>query len=98
VIRHVLLVKPKTESTSEQIETARSAFVNIQQNIPGIISVEWGFNTSPEGKHQGYDLCIIMTFENEAYRDAYLPHPKHEALKQDFAPIIDDIIVVDFNV
>jgi hypothetical protein len=98
LIRHVLLVKPKANVNSEQMETARSAFMAIEQHIPGILSVEWGINNSPEGKHQGYDLCIIMTFDNEACRDAYLPHPKHEALKQDFAPIIDDIIVVDFNV
>ncbi|HCP5933088.1 TPA: Dabb family protein [Escherichia coli] len=39
----------------------------------------------------------MMTFVNEAARQRYLPHPEHEALKNIFRPILNDIIVFDYD-
>ena len=38
-----------------------------------------------------------MTFISEAARDNYLPHPEHSALKKVFGAILDDIVVLDYN-
>ena len=39
-----------------------------------------------------------MTFTNEQARKNYLPHPEHEALKKVFVPLLDDIVVFDYQV
>lgn len=96
-MRHILLVKTRSEATANQLATAKQAFFDVIDRIEGLEAVEWGVNNSPEGKNAGYDLCIQMTFENEEARDRYLPHTAHDRLKIDFTPIIDDILVFDYN-
>jgi hypothetical protein len=39
-----------------------------------------------------------MTFQSAAARDAYLPHPAHEEVKQAILPCIDEVIAFDFEV
>ncbi|GAM60866.1 stress responsive alpha-beta barrel domain protein dabb [Vibrio ishigakensis] len=38
-----------------------------------------------------------MTFADEAARQRYLPHPEHDALKVVFRPILEDLIVLDYQ-
>lgn len=38
-----------------------------------------------------------MTFADEAGRENYLPHSEHDALKNVFRPILDDIVVFDYQ-
>ena len=98
MIRHILLVEFKPESEPEQINAVRRAFLKIPQQVEGVTHVEWGENDSPEGKNRGFTHCIQMTFGNEAARQAYLPHPRHDELKAIFRPEIKNIIVFDYTV
>lgn len=98
MIRHILLVKFKDSATSSDIELIKSLFMAMPEKVEGVVSVEWGVNDSPEGKNQGYTHSVLMTFANEAGRKNYLPHPEHEALKQVFGPLLDDIVVFDYQV
>lgn len=95
-MRHLLVVKFKSDAVATQIDEALLYFKRIQNDIPGIVSVEYGSNESPEGLDKGYTHVVLMTFDNAEARDTYLPHPAHEALKQAFVPLVDDIIVLDY--
>ena len=97
MVRHILLIQFNTSSTMDEIETVRDEFLIIKNKIEGIVDVEWGENNSPEGLNKNYSHCVLMTFKNNAARDAYLPHPAHEALKTIFKPTLKDIIVFDFT-
>lgn len=97
MIRHILLIKFKPQTSETQIEELMALFVSMTEKVEGVIAVEWGENNSPEGKNQGYTHSVFMTFSGEAGRDNYLPHPEHEALKQVFRPILEDIIVFDYQ-
>lgn len=98
MIRHVLLLRFKPEATNQSIETLKSAFEAIPGKIDGVLSVEWGENNSPENKNKAYTHCVFMTFVDEKGRSQYLPHREHEALKQVLSPLLDDIIVMDYEV
>lgn len=98
MIRHILLIKFKEVSASSDIEKIQNLFMAIPEKVEGVVSVEWGKNDSPEGKNQGYTHSVLMTFADEAGRKNYLPHPEHEALKQVFGPLLDDIVVFDYQV
>ncbi len=98
MIRHLMLVEMKPEATTNEIEIAKQAFIDIPTKIAGIEAVEWGMNNSPEGKNKAYDLAIVMTFTDDSARNIYLTHREHDALKVHFKKIIQDIVVLDYTV
>ena len=98
MIRHILLIKLKQSAELEQIDELRALFESIPDKVEGVVSVEWGLNDSPEHKNQGYTHAVLMTFANEQGRQEYLPHPEHSALQKVFRPLLEDIIVFDYQV
>lgn len=97
MIRHILLIKFKDSSLLSEIEKLKGLFESMPEKIEGVVSVEWGINDSPEGKNKGYTHSVLMTFADEAGRQNYLPHAEHEALKQVFWPLLEDIVVFDYS-
>ncbi|WP_111641828.1 Dabb family protein [Marinimicrobium alkaliphilum] len=98
MIRHILLIKFNSQATAEKLKDLRALFESMPDAVSGVESVEWGLNDSPEGKNQGYTHAVVMNFTDESARQAYLPHPAHDALKAVFIPLLDDIIVFDYTV
>lgn len=97
MIRHILLIKFKDSAEISEVEKLRTLFELMPTKIEGVVSVEWGLNDSPENKNKGYTHSVLMTFSNEAARQSYLPHPEHEALKSVFRPLLQDIVVFDYQ-
>lgn len=98
VVRHVVVFKYAPDASDEQIQEITDAFRALKDEIPGIVSFEHGVNNSPEGKNLDFTHVYVMTFEDEAARDAYLPHPEHEkfgALLGE-SGIFEDAFVVDY--
>ncbi len=96
MIRHILFIKFKTDANIGKIQQVKELFLAIPRKIAGVSEVEWGVNDSSEGKNAGYTHVVLMTFADEAGRQNYLPHPEHEALKKEFGPLLEDIIVLDY--
>jgi hypothetical protein len=82
VLRHVVLFAFKPGTTPEQIAAVEQAFAALPDQIPEIIAFEWGRDVSVEGKAQGFTHCFLVTFRDAPGRDAYLPHPAHQAFVQ----------------
>jgi len=97
MIRHILLIKFKDSSQLSEIEELKGLFESMPERVEGVESVEWGINDSPEGKNKGYTHAVLMTFADEAGRQNYLPHAEHEALRQVFGPLLEDIVVFDYS-
>ena len=96
-IRHIVCLKFKEVTSSEQIGEIEKKFPDLQESIPGIISIEWGKNNSPEGLNKDFTHCFIVTFRDEEARSNYLPHPNHQAFVDILKPLLDDVFVIDFN-
>ena len=97
-VRHVVVFRYRPEATEAEIAEVTEAFRALKDRIPGILSFEQGVNNSPEGKNLGFTHAYTLTFEDAAARDAYLPHPEHEAfgaLLQRLG-VLDDAFVVDY--
>ena len=56
-------------------------------------------NNSPEKKNLGFTHVYVLTFENAAARDAYLPHPEHRKFGQLLGKlgVLEDAFVVDYT-
>lgn len=98
MIRHILFIKFKDAAMQSDIDNLQALFASMPGKVEGVLTVEWGLNDSPENKNQGYTHCVQMTFANEQGRQNYLPHPAHNELKAVFAPLLEDIIVVDYQI
>ncbi|MEX2366304.1 MAG: Dabb family protein, partial [Pseudohongiellaceae bacterium] len=98
MIRHILLIKFKGSAEPSEVKKLRELFIAMPEKVAGVVSVEWGLNDSPENLNQGYTHSVFMTFANEEGRQSYLYHPAHEALKAVFSPLLEDIIVFDYQV
>jgi Stress responsive A/B Barrel Domain len=97
-VRHVVVFKYKPGASAEQIQQITTAFRDLRTKIPGITAFEDGVNNSPEKKNLGFTHVYVLTFEDVAARDAYLPHPEHkkfgELLRK--SGIFEDAFVVDY--
>lgn len=96
-VRHVLLMRFHEGTSAAEITTLVDEFRELAANIPGITGFEHGPNNSPEGLNRGFTYVFILTFENAAARDAYLPHPLHRAFAEQQLGIMSDIVVVDYS-
>jgi hypothetical protein len=97
-VRHIVVFKYKPAATAEQIRQVTEAFRDLRKKIPGITAFEDGVNNSPEGKNLGFTHVYMLTFEDAAARDAYLPHPDHAKFGQLLGQlgIVADVFVVDY--
>jgi len=97
-LRHVVLFAFRDDAPDDRIRTIEAAFAALKDQIPGIVDLEWGTNESPEGLDQGFTHCFVVTFQDAAARDAYLPHPAHVAFGALLQPCLDRVLVVDYLV
>ena len=98
MIKHIVLLKLKEGVTSEQTDAVLRGLRGLQTKLEGIVEVTGGPNNSPEGKSHGYGWGFAMTFQTEAARDAYLPHPDHKAVSAEtIRPIVEDVLVFDYE-
>ncbi|MEZ6067279.1 MAG: Dabb family protein [Planctomycetaceae bacterium] len=96
LLRHVVLFNFTDGATKEQIQAVETAFAALPSKIDAIKEFEWGTNNSPEGHDKGYTHCFLVSFADEAGREAYLPHPAHQEFVSVLKPILEDVCVVDY--
>ncbi len=98
-VRHVVVFKYKEGATETQIQQVTDAFRDLMNTIDGITAFEHGVNNSPEGLNKGFTHVYLLTFEDAAARDAYLPHPEHKkfgALLGELG-VLEEAFVVDYT-
>jgi hypothetical protein len=84
--------------TPAQIETCFAELVGMVGKIPGLLEIEHGPYESDEGLNEDFSHGFIMTFDSPESRDAYLPHPEHERVKDIVVPCLERVVVFDFEV
>ena len=95
-LRHVVMFGFKPEATPEDIEGVVARFAALKGLVPGVEALEWGRDVSPEGLSQGHSHAFTLTFATDAARDAYLPHPAHQAFVASIGPYVARALVVDY--
>jgi hypothetical protein len=97
--RHVVLFKFRQGTGEGTLRDIEKAFGRLAAKLPFVEGFEWGRNSSPEKLDRGYTHCFVVTFRDEAGRDAYLPHPDHQAFCREYLdPNLEEACVVDFRV
>ena len=95
-LRHIVLFKFNASSEAVDIQKIEDAFIALPTKIKEIKGFEWGLNNSPEGLDKGFTHCFFVTFESEADRATYLPHPDHLAFVALLDGHVEDVLVLDY--
>jgi len=98
MVRHFGVFQFKPEITPEQIDNCFAELRGMVGKIPGLLDIEHGPYDSDEGLNEEFTHGFIMTFDSLESRDAYLPHPIHEAVKDVVVPCLERVVVFDFEV
>src|SRR4051812_68347 len=56
---HVVSLKFKPGATQEQIGLVEKSFAALKEKVPGITSLNWGTNVSPEKRDKGFTHCFV---------------------------------------
>ena len=97
-IKHIVLVKFKDDTTAEQKQMVSEQILDLTETVTGIEDYVAGDNCSPESLNQGFAHGFVITFTDSAARDAYLVHPEHQRVKALVMPLIESVLVFDFEV
>jgi len=98
MIRHYGVFQFKEHVTETEISECFTALQSMVGKIDGLLNLEHGPYQSDEGLNEDFTHGFIMTFESAASRDAYLPHPIHEQVKDIVVPRLERVVVFDFEV
>jgi hypothetical protein len=96
VLRHVVLFAFKPTTSELIVDRLAQAFADLPNQIDAIIDFEWGTDASVEGKAGGFTHCFLVTFADAAGRDAYLPHPAHQAFGKMLREHLAQSLVFDY--
>jgi len=97
-VKHIGVFQFRDSVSQAEIDQCFAALSSMQGRIPGLVDFIHGPYASDEGLNDGFTHGFIMTFESAAARDAYLPHPVHEEVKEVVVPRLERLVVFDFEV
>lgn len=95
-LRHVVLFQFKEGTAPEKVKEIEDAFRKLPAKVPTVVDFEWGTNNSPEGLADGFTHCFLVTFNDDAGRQVYLPHPAHHEFVGILKPHLEKVLVVDY--
>ena len=96
MIRHVLLLKAKADSTPADIDAARAVLAGLVGVVPGLIDFHFGENIAPVERRDCMTHGFSMDFEDQASLDAYGPHPQHKVAAARVRSVFERIITFDW--
>lgn len=81
MIRHVVLLHWKPNTSAEAIAAVTDAFTTLSTLIPDIRSYQFGPDLAIYDSNADY--VVVADFDNEADFKAYVVHPEHTALMKE---------------
>ncbi len=101
MIRHIVLVKVRAEVGGDVVAGILRRVGGLRDVLPGLVGFAGGLQVSPEGLGRGFTHALTCDFTDEAARDAYLVHPRHQAVGAEIVAAaeggLDGVTVVDFK-
>lgn len=89
MIMHMVLLRIRKDVPQATVDAVFSDLAALRGRIEGLVSFSGGRYSSGEGLHRGYTHGFAMAFTDAKARDAYLPHPEHEKVKEKVLGILD---------
>jgi hypothetical protein len=95
MVRHILLLEPRPDTTLAAIEGCRDALGALVGRVAGLLDCHWGENLGPPERRAGFTHGFTMDFVDRASLDAYGPHPEHRVAAAMVRATFERIVVLD---
>lgn len=95
MLEHIVLFKPKAQTTPEQEDELVRRLLALRDQIPDIVDISAGRTITD--RSQGYRLGLVVRFRDKEGLDRYGPHPAHQQVVAFVKEIADDLIAVDYE-
>jgi len=102
MIAHVVLFRPKAQLTTDERSGFVVALEHALHNITGIHRARIGRRITlgrqyDQQNAESYPFVAILEFENEANLRAYLEHPAHQVLGEQFYLTAESALAFDYE-
>jgi len=102
VITHIVLFRPKPDLTAEQRATFIDALQHALENIPLIKRARVGRRLTlgtlyDQQNPHDFPFVALLEFDREADLRAYLDHPAHQRLGEQFYLTAEAALVFDYD-
>lgn len=97
LFRHAVYFQFKADATEDQIQRIVDEFLLLEEKIDTIVDIEWGVSESVEGLNDDFTHCFLVSFEDKAGLETYIPHPDHEAFVKILKPSLEKVFVFDYT-
>lgn len=95
MIKHVVFMKFKEESTEAEIKDLETSLGGLPAKIPEIKQYEFGRDVIHS--ERSYDFCLVSAFENLDAMKRYQVHPDHVVVLNKVLKLTSSILAVDFE-
>lgn len=96
---HLVMFQFKEEVTPEQQQELALKLLAFKGKISGLMDMTAGLNETKETEHaQGFTLGLRMTFQDKQSLEEYLPHPEHQEFLSSLDGMIENVVVMDYEV
>ena len=90
---HIVLWKIGKEPKEDIRAELKKRLEELENQIPGIVSMEIGFGDNPNG----FDVCLNSVFFDKAAHDSYQTHPAHILVKEYVHSVVCERAVIDYE-
>ena len=96
MVEHLVILKFREGTTQEQIEDFLVGVKGLRDKFDGVVDLSVGENFT--NRSQGFTHGVCVRFHDQAALEHYLSHPAHiDVVDTYIKPILDDIIVIDYE-
>lgn len=95
MIWHTVWFKLKENVSTADKKAMMAALNALPQEIEEIKVLSCGLDYS--GRSEGYEIGLVVTFNDRAGLEIYGPHPAHQAFSSQFKPLWEDVKALDFE-
>lgn len=95
MVWHTVWFKLKEGVTNEQKNEMLNALNELTDGIESIRTLACGEDFC--GRSQGYQIGLVVTFDDRQGLDEYGPHPYHQNFIARFKPLWEDVMALDFE-
>lgn len=96
-VKHVVLWNFKAGLSPQKVQESLDLIRALKDKIPLVKDFAAGPNISEEGLSQGFTHGFVMTFSDRKAVSQYLQHPEHTRTVEKAFPMIEKIVVLDFE-
>ncbi len=95
--RHFVSFQFKAGTGEDKINEIVTGFLALKGKIDTIIALEWGGTENIEPRNDGFTHSFLVSFENKAGLEVYLPHPAHQEFVKLLRPHLEKVYVFDYT-